>query len=221
VVSDPCQPSVLAGYPCPAAGLLPQDPVLEVFHQKELIWVPIFGLAWWALDYPFMERYSRAFLEKHPHLKGKDLEITRKAGEKFSGIPVSIISFVEGTRFTLAKHPRQGAPYVHLLRPRAGGIAFVLAAMGERLHGVLNITIAYPQGAMGSWSFLCGKVSEIRVRVDSLSMSKDLMGDYSQDLEFGERFQQWLNLLWMEKDQCLKILLDPMRALPESAAERE
>jgi hypothetical protein len=55
---------------------------------------------------------------------------------------------------------------------------------------VPSVTIAYPQGAMGFWSFLCGKVSEIRVRVDSLSVSKDLMGDYSQDLEFRERFQQ-------------------------------
>lgn len=46
-------------------------PFLKFFLKKELIWVPFLGLAWWALDFPFMRRYSRKFLEKHPHLREK------------------------------------------------------------------------------------------------------------------------------------------------------
>jgi len=190
-------------------------PFLKFFLKKELIWTPILGLAWWALDYPFMKRYSRAYLEKHPHLAGQDLEITRRACEKFKQIPVSIINFVEGTRFTIAKHRRQESPFEHLLKPRAGGIALVLATMGERLHRVLDVTIAYPQGTKGFWAYLCGKVEEIRVRIDSLPLTPEMMGDYFNDLEFRERFQEWLNLLWKEKDQRLEVLLDPSRALPE------
>lgn len=193
-------------------------PFLKFFIKKELIWMPILGLAWWALDYPFMKRYSKAYLEKHPHLKGKDLEITRKACDKFKQIPVSIINFVEGTRFTVAKQRRQGSPFGHLLKPRAGGIALVLATMGDQLHRVLNVTIAYPQGTKSFWAFLCGKVGEIRVQVEALPVTKDLLGDYYHDLEFRERFQEWVNLLWVEKDQRLETLLDPSRALPETLA---
>ena len=75
-------------------------PFLKFFLKKELIWVPFLGIAWWALDFPFMRRYSKAFLAKNPHLKGKDLETTRKACEKFRSKPVSIMNFVEGTRWT-------------------------------------------------------------------------------------------------------------------------
>lgn len=52
-------------------------PFFKFFLKKELIWVPFLGLAWWALDYPFMKRYSKAFLERHPHLKGQDLRSPR------------------------------------------------------------------------------------------------------------------------------------------------
>jgi 1-acyl-sn-glycerol-3-phosphate acyltransferase len=46
----------------------------KFFLKKELIWLPFVGIAAWALDMPFMRRYSQAFIEKHPHLKGKDIE---------------------------------------------------------------------------------------------------------------------------------------------------
>ena len=33
-------------------------PMLKFFLKKELIWVPFLGIAWWALDFPFMRRSS-------------------------------------------------------------------------------------------------------------------------------------------------------------------
>lgn len=39
---------------------------LKFFLKQELIWVPVIGLAWWALGFPFMKRYSKAYLAKHP-----------------------------------------------------------------------------------------------------------------------------------------------------------
>lgn len=92
--------------------------MLKFFLKKELIWVPFLGLAWWALDFPFMKRYSRKFLAANPHLAGKDLESTKKACEKFKHTPVSVMNFVEGTRFTPEKHQRKNSPYAHLLPPR-------------------------------------------------------------------------------------------------------
>ncbi|MDH3931760.1 MAG: acetyltransferase, partial [Chromatiales bacterium] len=78
-------------------------PFLKFFIKQQLIWVPFLGLAWWAMDMPFMRRFSREYLAKHPEMKGKDLEATRQACEKFERIPTSIINFVEGTRVTPAK----------------------------------------------------------------------------------------------------------------------
>lgn len=182
-------------------------PFLKFFLKKELIWVPFLGLAWWALDFPFMKRYSQAFLKKHPNLKGKDLETTRKACEKFKTIPVSVMNFVEGTRFLPKKHKLQRSPYKNLLRPKAGGMAFVFQAMGEQLHSIVDVTIAYPEGAKSFWQFLCGRVGEIKVSVKSYPLSRELLGDYFNDSEYRERFHEWLNTLWEEKDRQIERML--------------
>jgi 1-acyl-sn-glycerol-3-phosphate acyltransferase len=182
-------------------------PFLKFFLKKELFWFPFLGQAWWALDFPLMKRYSRRFLKKHPHLIGKDLEITRKACEKFRNIPVSVMTFVEGTRFTEEKHARQRSPYTHLLRTRAGGMAFVLAAMGDKLQHIVDVTIAYPQGKFSFWDFLCGRVKEIKVRVKAMPIESQIVGDYLRDPRFKRNFQNWLNGLWLEKDQALGRML--------------
>ena len=178
-------------------------PFLKFFLKKELIWVPFLGVAWWALDYPFMKRYSPGFLKKNPHLKGKDIEITRKACRKFKGIPVSIMNFVEGTRFTQTKHDQQKSPFRHLLKPKAGGIGFVLSTMGEQLSSILNVTIVYPDGDTSFWHFICGRIPEIRVIIEKLPVTRDLLGDYVEDKDYQNRFQGWLNDLWTKKDKLL------------------
>ncbi|MBF0260134.1 MAG: acyltransferase, partial [Desulfamplus sp.] len=172
------------------------------------IWVPFLGLAWWALDFPFMRRYSRQFLEKNPHLRGKDLERTQKACEKFKTIPVSIVNFVEGTRFTTIKHRRQNSPYKNLLNPRAGGVAFVLSAMGNCIHKIINVTIVYPDGADTFWGFISGRVRRVVVDIEVLPITDDLQGDYFNDPEFRDRFCNWINTLWKAKDEKIGKMLE-------------
>ncbi|GEA09607.1 acyltransferase [Alteromonas sp. KUL42] len=186
-------------------------PFLKFFLKKELIYVPILGLAWWALDFPFMRRYAKSFLAKNPHLKGKDMETTRKACEKFRTKPVSIMNFVEGTRFTQAKHERQASPFTHLLKPKSGGIAFVLSAMGEQLHKLIDVTIDYPEGVPSFWDFVSGKVRNIRVNIDVMPikdiMEKGIFNDnYFDDPQVRARFQTWLNERWLAKDTLLDSL---------------
>ena len=184
-----------------------QIPFLKFFIKKELRWFPVLGQAWWALDFPFMKRYPKKVLRKKPHLMGKDLEITRKACEKFKTMPVSIMNFVEGTRFSSRKHRLQKSPYQNLLKSKAGGIAFVLTAMGDQLHAILDVTIVYPQDVKSFWAFVCGEVKEIKVRVRSVPVTKNLLGDYSMDPSFREQFQVWLNDLWAEKDRRIQKML--------------
>lgn len=176
-------------------------PFLRFFLKSQLFWVPLLGQAWWALDFPFMKRYSKQTLEEHPELRGKDMEVTRRACEKFRQLPVSMMNFVEGTRFTLAKHAAQASPYLHLLRPRAGGVAFVLDAMGEALHAILDVTIVYPDGRPGIGDLIAGRIRAIRVHIRELPIAGDLRGDYEADAEFRARFQAWMNALWEAKDE--------------------
>jgi 1-acyl-sn-glycerol-3-phosphate acyltransferase len=182
-------------------------PYLKFFLKQSLIWVPLLGLAWWALDFPFMRRYSKAQLARHPELKGKDIEETRKSCEKFRHNPVTIINFLEGTRFTPTKYAQQNSTYTHLLMPKAGGLAFTLAAMNGQLHSLLDVTLYYPEGRPSYWDYVCGKVGVIRIHVRQLPIPPEMLGDYSDDVMFREHFQAWVNGIWQEKD----VLLEQMR----------
>lgn len=182
-------------------------PFLRFFLKSQLIWVPLLGPAWWALDFPFMKRYSKDTLARHPELQGKDHESTRKACEKFSHMPVSVMNFVEGTRFTQAKHDAQKSDYRHLLRPRAGGVAFVLDAMGEGLHAILDVTIVYPNRPGSMMDLIAGRVRGIRVRVRERPITGELRGDYENNAAFRQRFQAWINTLWRDKDAVIDDML--------------
>jgi 1-acyl-sn-glycerol-3-phosphate acyltransferase len=177
-------------------------PFFKFFIKQELIWVPVLGLCWWGLDYPFMKRYKPEQIAKDPSLKGKDLETTRKACERYKNQPVLILNFLEGTRFTKAKHARQQSPYAHLLKPKSGGFAFTLSALGAQLNSLLDVTIVYPQGPQGFWEFLCGKMRRVIVEVRALKIPAELFaGDYENDPVFRKRFQDWVGALWSEKDR--------------------
>src|SRR5512141_2402267 len=179
-------------------------PFLKFFLKKQLIWVPVLGLAWWALDFPFMQRHSKATLELHPELRSQDKEATRKACERFRESPVSVMNFVEGTRFRSHKHEQQQSPYSHLLRPRAGGVAFVLETMGEMLQAIVDVTIVYPDGQPTLIDLLANRVAEIRVHIRQLPIPKEFTsGDYENDAEFRARFQNWISGIWGEKDALI------------------
>ncbi|HEX7733023.1 MAG TPA: acyltransferase [Rhodanobacter sp.] len=186
-------------------------PFLRFFLKSQLIWVPLLGPAWWALDFPFMKRYSRETLAKHPELQGKDRAATRRACAKFRQLPVSVMNFVEGTRFTPAKHDAQGSPYRHLLRPRAGGVAFVLDAMGEGLQAILEVAIVYPGGPCSMLDLIAGRLREVRVGLRQRPIGPGLRGDYEGDEAFRRHFQAWINALWSEQDERVGRLLEPPR----------
>ncbi len=185
-------------------------PLLKFFLKQELIKVPFLGHAWWALDFPFMKRYTREEIERDPSLKGKDLETTRKACEKFAYFPTSVMNFFEGTRFTPEKHDKQGSPYKHLLKPKSGGTAFTLNAMGGRLAVLLDVTIVYPPGASTNlMAYLGGAVKDIDVIVSQRPIpSWTSQGDYQEDPVFRESFQQWISDIWREKDELIDARLN-------------
>lgn len=183
-------------------------PYVKFFLKQSLIWVPFLGISWWALDFPFMRRYSKEQLARDPSLKGKDIEETRRACEKFRENPVTIINFLEGTRFTPAKHAAQGSPYRHLLIPKAGGVSFALSAMDGQLHRLLDVTLYYPDGIPTYWEYACGKVGRVCIRVEQRPLDSQLLGNYLSDESYRATFQAWVNQLWQEKDQLLTAMAE-------------
>ena len=183
-------------------------PLLKFFLKQQLIWVPVMGLAWWALEFPFMRRHSEEFLKQHPEMRGKDQETTRKACEKYALIPTSVMNFLEGTRFTPAKQQRQKSPYKHLLKPKVGGMALALNAMGDKFQAILDVTIVYPDGAPTFSQFVTGKLHRITVRVRPLPVPQHLVqGDYAGNPAVREAYQQWVQQLWLDKDAQIEALL--------------
>ncbi len=79
----------------------------------------------------------------------------------------------------------------------------MLSAMGEQLDRIVNTTIIYPQGVQTFWDFLCSKGCDIIVNVEVLPITPDLRGDYINDEKFRDHFQDWLNILWEDKDRFI------------------
>lgn len=178
-------------------------PFLRFFLKRTLFWVPLLGLCWWALDFPFMRRYTKQQLARRPERAGRDLEATRAACRRFRRIPVSVMNFVEGTRYTPAKQAAGGG-YAHLLRPKAGGVAFVMGAMGDVLDAVVDVTLHYDPPQPSLADLFADRVRTVRVHLQRREIPPGFAGgDYENDPEFRARFQDWLNALWTEKDARL------------------
>ncbi|MBW7470511.1 acyltransferase [Marinobacter sp. M216] len=202
-----CNHQTWADIPAIQYVLNSRIPLLKFFLKKELIWVPFLGVAWWALDFPFMHRHTKEQIARRPELKGKDVAATQAACEKFRFTPVTVFNFMEGTRFTRAKHKSQNSPYQHLLKPRAGGTAFVLQAMGEMIHTMLDVTIVYPDGKAGFWDYLCGRIQRIIIDVRTRDIPDRFLGmDYENDRDTRVEFQRWVSEVWAEKDRRIQAL---------------
>lgn len=184
-------------------------PILKFFIKKQLIWVPIAGVAWWALDYPFMSRYSREYLKKHPEKAGKDLETTRTACEKFSHQPTTVVNFLEGTRITAENYAKQNPPFKHLLNPKAGGIAFAIQALGEKFNTIIDTTIHYDGVVPNYWDMACGRVGKITMKLEKLTIPEQFLKmDYTNNADDKAAFQAWVTERWEKKDAILKALND-------------
>ncbi|HCM5621303.1 TPA: acyltransferase [Klebsiella pneumoniae] len=179
-------------------------PMNKYFLKQQLAWVPFIGLACWALDMPFMRRYSRSYLIRHPERRGKDVETTRRSCEIFRAHPTTIVNFVEGSRFTEEKKRETRSPYHNLLPPKAAGIAMALNVLGSQFDKLLNVTLCYPDNhTRPFYDMLSGRLTRIVVRINLVSIGEELHGDYVNDKNFKRSFQRWLNGLWEEKDRQL------------------
>jgi len=182
--------------------LLDDVPPLKFFTKSQLIWLPFIGLAIYALGFPYVKRVTREQIKKNPALRNADKENVLRACEGFKNHPTSILNFAEGTRRTTEKHQRQNGDYRHLLNPKPGGITYMLEGMGSHLHGLVNVTLVYPDGVPTFWDFLQGKCR--RVIFDArYCQLPELGGEGLNDSQYKANVARWVQSLWEEKDELI------------------
>ncbi|HDV5714953.1 TPA: acyltransferase [Legionella pneumophila] len=182
-------------------------PVLKFFIKDQLKWIPLLGLSWWAMGCPFMKRYSKEYLAKNPHKQGKDIISTRKAIETFKRTPASIMNFVEGTRFTKVKKEQQQSPYNYLLKPKAGGISFIINSMGQQIKSLIDVTIVYAEKNHSLWDFLCKRVKKVKIIIRQLPIPAQFTSaNLINDFQAQNAFKEWLNEQWAIKDNLIASL---------------
>ena len=118
------------------------------------------------------------------------------------------MNFVEGTRFTPTKHAKQNSPYRHLLKPRSGGISYVLSVMGQNMRKVIDVAIVYPDGVETLWKFFRSAKTRIVVKLSIVPIPSSLLGREPDDPAYKDRFNQWLNDLWTKKDEKIGQILN-------------
>ncbi|MEB6564546.1 acyltransferase [Acinetobacter towneri] len=184
---------------------LTRMPLTRFFTKWELIFIPFVGQAFKILGFPMMKRHTKAQIAKKPELKDRDMEEARKACQQLLSQPFTLLNYLEGTRFTQEKHDQQQSPYQHLLKPKAGGLALALNILGDQIDALVDMTIVYPDGVPGYSEFWLGEVPRIVVNLRKINIPDWVLGgNYEDDAEYRERFQQWVHELWLEKDQLIE-----------------
>lgn len=179
-------------------------PFLRFFIKHQLRYVPLLGYAWKALDFPMMKRYSAEYLRKHPEKRKDDLMTLKRISSELREKQISILNFMEGTRLTPAKHLSQNSPYKNLLKPKVGGLAFMLEAMGNKFHSLLDVTIYYPKGTMSIWDMMCGRLTEVYVHIREVEIPAQLRGDSSlTQSDYRTQVNDWVQNIWQHKDQLI------------------
>ena len=178
-------------------------PMLKFFMKHVLIYVPVIGICWWALDMPFLKRYTKEQIKKNPKLKGRDFKEMRKSLNHYSLHPVSVFSYAEGTRFTHKKHAAQESPYKNLLKPKEGGMALALSVIPS-IKFLIDITIIYESPKRSFWDYLCGRLKNIKIFVKKIEIPKEFLNEkLAEDDRLRSNFKAWLNNIWKDKDDLI------------------
>lgn len=173
--------------------LLNLAPPIKFFTKRELIWVPFVGLAMWLLRFPYVQRRVRASNGRNSSAYEKNRRNMSRAAEQFLHRPISVLSFLEGTRFTAEKHQSQSSPFLHLLTPRTGGLLFTIDALGSKTSTIVDLTLNYEGAVPGFWELLCGRCKAVNIFIQPVEMTNQTQSNP----------KEFVNDLWKRKDDRL------------------
>ena len=168
---------------------------LKFFVKTAIKWFPGVGWGMQFLDCPFVKRNWTAdrdtVTRTFRHIVDHD-------------VPVWLVSFVEGTRSTVAKI-ESGRDYArsqgltltrHVLPPRSKGFVASVQGLGDHVIAVYDVTIGYIDGVPNLWQFIKGSVQQVHMHVRRFPV---------EDLpQIEDDLRQWLLDRFVEKDRLLE-----------------
>lgn len=175
-------------------------PHLKFFMKDSLQWIPFIGQACYVLDYPIIKRYSHSKARKNSKLLQQSRQDLVDTCKKLQQRPTTVINFLEGTRFSEKKHLK--SPYKYLLPPQAGGTAVVMTELKQQINQVIDVTIYYPQKTT-LFSFLLGKVKNIKVEYDLITIDESWHGQFYIDRQYRAAINDKIKKLWQQKDNVI------------------
>ena len=190
---------VLANHVCWADILILQSvlsrtgPLLKFLAKRELLWMPIFGVVFWAFDFPLLRRRATGDVDEETRRRA-DAAALETACAALRRHPAALLTFAEGTRFSEEKRVARESPYQTLLPPKVGGLASLRDALDGAVAEIVDVTLAYPEDA-SFWRFLCGRVSRVEVDVDRVPID-DVPRERDAMIE-------WLDERWRRKDRLI------------------
>ena len=175
--------------------LVPHGPLVKFLAKRELVWVPIFGVIFWAFDFPMLRRRTRPG-EDEQERRARDQAALVSACEVLRDRPAALVNFAEGTRFDEAKRIDSQSPFEHLLDPRVGGLHTLREAVGDQVETVIDLTLIYPRES-SFWEFLSGAVDKVEVEAELIPTSS-LPATR-------EALREWLSARWALKDSRIAV----------------
>lgn len=171
-----------------------QGPLLKFLTKRELAYIPIFGIIFWAFDFPLLRRTTKAG-EDEAARRAADAAALDAACDSVRRRPAALTIFVEGTRATPEKIASRGGPHRHLLEPRVGGFASLFSALEDDLVSIIDVTIVSPEHP-AFWPFLAGRLAPIEVRAERIPSSALPKGR--------DALAAWLDERWCAKDDAIE-----------------
>ncbi len=168
---------------------------LKFFVKYALKWVPGLGWGMQFLGCPFLRRDWTT-----------DRELIHCTFNTITeeGIPVWLVTFVEGTRSTPAKIQASARwavdhgmdPLRHLLTPRSKGFVATVGALRGHLDAIYDVTIGYEGGVPTLCQLILGCVDRIHIHVQRFAV-EDLPSS-------GTDLRTWLFQRYRTKDDLLE-----------------
>ncbi|MYD43898.1 MAG: hypothetical protein F4W90_08410 [Gammaproteobacteria bacterium] len=173
------------------SAVVHNGPIIKFLTKKQLLYVPIFAMIVFAFKFPYVNR-KRKSAQNNSERRNEDLERVKRACAVLRSSPAAMLTFVEGTRFTVEKHATLASSYRHLLPPRLGGFSVLLSSLQDFKPPILDATLCYPKNAT-FWQFIGGAIQHVQVRIDMYEWEPANMDDAGV----------WLERTWEQKDQRL------------------
>ena len=177
-------------------------PMLKFFMKFVLIYVPVIGICWWALDMPFLKRYSKDQLERNPSLRGKDFASMKRSLKSIVSIQSLFLVLPKVPDSLQQKYKDQNSPSIICLNPKKEDWLPQYQQCQDSIR--LLTSQLFTNQKKKLLGFLERNMNNARIFVQSLDIpDKFKISQLHENDGLRKEFKDWLNEIWHKKDKLI------------------